>query len=597
MNRFSLPAHALLAVTSLIVTSLGSVASAQSSLPCWNPNLGTNLNLIDEDISAPLGLGFSFAYGGQTYTDIQVCDNGYITLGATGGQADFDPDPATLVADPFARICPFWVDLEPDAPGSGNVWFNAVPASGNDPAYAVITWLDVFEYQGMTPHTFQLVLVDGGAIRTSYDSNLSQNSGPWLIGASPGNGVSQNAVSLAALPIQTAGNATLHDHDLVGSPAPITDGGIDWAPDGSGGFDLTALSGCATTANFGRGCVGGYTSFYEWFQNTPGIDLSNSAFDMLFTGNGYLVTTSTTTFVAPTGAAANLNLADDAETTITLASALAFPGGSTTTLNVTSNGILSTASNNAAFDFSPTPTEFLGWPSTTWAIWHDLIPDDPASGGVFFEEIGNLSIITWDAVVGYVGQTPGTTPSTFQFQFDRTTGNVAFVFGALDTTSVSTWPGGDGWLIGYTPGGPSLDGGSTDLTTTLATGTIATATADLAPLTLTASDLPVINTTINLTTSEMTSTAIFGGLLLGFQKFDPGMDLTGFGMPGCFQFNDQLAVLLFFPQGATSVTLPFNVPNFPGARVIAQSACYDPTAALTPLGATSSNGVELRFGL
>ena len=42
----------------------------------------------------------------------------------------------------------------------------------------------------------------------------------------------------------------------------------------------------------------------------------------------------------------------------------------------------------------------------------DLIPDDPASGGVFFEEVGNLSIITWDAVVGYVGRNAGTTPST-----------------------------------------------------------------------------------------------------------------------------------------------------------------------------------------
>lgn len=589
MTRFLPPAAIVLAAT------LTAGAAAQQ-LPCWNTNLGSSLGLTDESISAAQSLGFTFDYAGTSWTDIQVCDNGYVTLGATGGAPNFDPDPSTLVNDAFGRICPFWVDLEPGNPGSGDVFFNAVPAGGGLPAHAVITWLDVFEYLGAQPHTFQLVLIDGGAIRCAYGADLAANASPWLVGASPGGGVAQNPVSFTALPVTTSGNPTLHENDLLGGASPLAGRTLDWTPDGSGGFVVTEVTGCAGWSVYGTGCVAAYTSFYEWFQTTPSIDLSNSAIDLVFTGNGYVVSAGTTAFVAPSAAATNLNLTDDSETTVVLGSSLPYPGGTTSSLNVASNGHISTATNNAAFDFSPTPAEFLSWVNTTWAVWRDFIPGVTGAGTVWFEEVGTLSIVTWDAVIGYVGINAGTTPSTFQLQFDRATGNVAFVFLSLDTVSVSGFPGGEGWVVGFTTGGASLDPGSTDLSAVLGAGSIATAPADQAPLGLAATAPPVVNTTIGLVTSEITPNAVFGGLLFGFAKLDPGIDLTGFGMPGCFQHNDQLFALLFFPSGATTVTTPFNVPNFPGAPVMVQAASFDPSAMLTPLGAVASNGLELLLG-
>jgi len=579
----------------LLLLGFGTTASAQ--LPCWNPNYGTSLGLTDESMSAAQALGFTFDFDGVGYTDIQVCDNGYITLGPTGGLADWSPSPITLTTDAFARICPFWSDLEPGLPGNGDVFFRSAPAANGDPAHAVITWLDCINYAGSIRHTFQLVLIDGGAIRCSYDANLTQNTNPWLIGASPGGGATQNPVNFATLPLLTSGNATLHQYDGIGSPAPLSAITVDWTPDGSNGYTITQVIGCAGRYAYGTGCIGRFTSFYEWFTTTPAIDLSNSSFRMTLTGSSYVVSQTTTAFVAPTAAASNLNLTDDSETLVTLATSLPYPAGTTTTLMVGSNGTISTATNTAASDYTPTPTEFLAWPETTWAVWRDFIPGAPGGGNVMFEEVGNLSIFTWDGVLGYSGQQPGTTPSTHQLQFDRSTGDVEFVFGQLDTTSISGWTGGEGWIVGYTPGGPSIDPGSIDLSVTLGAGTIDTDPADLAPLSLTASARPITNTSINFEVDHITPTAAFGGMLIGLIQFNPGINLASLGMPTCFRYNDQLVANLFFPGGASMASVPFIVPNFAGVQIEAQAASYDPQASLTPLGAVTSNGIALVIGL
>lgn len=115
-------------------------------------------------------------------------------------------------------------------------------------------------------------------------------------------------------------------------------------------------------------------------------------------------------------------------------------------------------------------------------------------------------------------------------------------------------------------------------------------------LDLTASADPLVNSSINLVTSGITTTAPFGALCYGFTPYNPGLSLNSIGMTGCFQFNDLLVTALFLPLGATSVTSPFAVPNFPGVPLHAQSIVYDPTAALTPLGAVSTGGVTLTLG-
>ncbi len=574
------------------VTLALAASAAVAQIPCSTTNLGTNLGLTDETMSTAQALGFTFAYNSVGYTDIQVGDNGYVSLGATGGAANWNVSATTMLNDPFASIRPFWIDLEPGIPGSGNVWFRAVPAAGNDPAYAVITWDNVLDYNtNSTPCSFQLMLIDGGQIRMTYGTNLGQVGAtePWLVGATPGNAAVANPVSFATLPLLTNGNPTLHESGT--GPTAYAGRTFDWLPDSTGGFIVTENTNCATAVNYGVGCVGTFNSFYEHFLTTPSIDLSNSAFRLLYAAGDYIVLPSTNAYMAPSATATNLGLTDDSEVTVMLSAPLNYPGGTTTSLNVCSNGHISTLSNSAAFDYTPTPTEFLNWANATWAVWRDMIPN--AAGNVWFEEVGGVAYITWLNVIGYVGTTAGTTPSTFQLQFELTTGNVDFVFGSMDTVSISGWNGGEGWIVGFSPAGASNDPGSVDLTTAVP-ATLTLHAVENLPLALSANNAPIATTTISLDTANIPAGAPFGAVLLGFTQYNPGISLASIGMDGCFRYNEGATTLLFFPAGSTA-SVNFTVPNYPGFSIQAQSVVYAPAAGLTTLGALSSGGLELNI--
>jgi hypothetical protein len=563
-------------------------AAAVAQVPCSQSNLGTNLGLGDEAMSAPQALGFSFVYNNVGYTSIEVCDNGYVALGS-GGAANWNVDPATLCNDLFPSIRPLWIDLDPSAAGSGSVYFQAVPASGNTPAYAVVTWDRVYEYFGSTPHSFQLFLIDGGAIRCTYGLDLANATYEWLVGASPGNAAAQNPVSFASLPILTSGNATFHEYN-GGGAVPLAGRTYDWTPDGLGGYIVTESLACAGTTAYGTGCVAKFQSFYEQFPTTPSIDLSNTAFQMLFTGTGYLALPSSRTFVAPSGTATNLNLGDDTSATVTLSAPLQYPGGTTPTLEVCSNGFISAiASNGTSYQPDGAELGLRAFPS--WNVWRDFICD--TSGNVWVEEIAGIVYVTWLNVIGYDGTSPGITPSTFQFQFELATGNVDLVFLAMDTVSVSTWTGGEGWVVGWSPGAGAVDPGSLDLSAQLPL-TITTYPVDILPLTLNASAAPAVGTTIQLVSSNVPNNSLFGAVLMGFQQFNPGLPLDNLGMAGCSRYNDGVVTLLFFPQGSTG-SVNFNVPQFPGVNVQTQSVVYCPAAGLTTLGAIASGGLELRI--
>ena len=85
----------------LIAAVAASAASAQ--IPCYSPQLGANLGLGDEQMSAAQPLGFAFPFGGATYTAVQVGDNGYVSLGASGGVAAWNPTAQRLVTEMGAQ--------------------------------------------------------------------------------------------------------------------------------------------------------------------------------------------------------------------------------------------------------------------------------------------------------------------------------------------------------------------------------------------------------------------------------------------------------------------------------------------------------------
>ena len=157
------------------------------SVPCFESDLGTALQMGDETLVTGLDLGFDFPLpGGGTTRTVDVCDNGYIWLlsGNAGNLVENEPGDLWLIQGP-PRVCPFWFDMSFQGAG-GDVYFNT---SGGR---AVITWNRAVEanvQHGPLPGRFtvQCQLTADGLMRFSY-SGAFPTAGRALIGWSPGNG-------------------------------------------------------------------------------------------------------------------------------------------------------------------------------------------------------------------------------------------------------------------------------------------------------------------------------------------------------------------------------------------------------------------------
>jgi len=342
---------------------------------------------------------------------------------------------------------------------------------------------------------------------------------------------------------------------------------------GSGGGSFAARS------NYGSGCQSAPdVPFYEFF-GAGTFDLANSSMSLIHTGSGYLGLPGITSFRS-TALANTLALTDDSEVNVPLSAPLRVgASGSTMALTVCSHGYVSVASGNGV-GFTPTSPAFLTHPQTGWYCWHDYNPAAVGGGQVKFEEAGGVAYVTWDGVYDF----GSTTPNTFQMQFDLASGNVHMLWQSMST-------GGNGFLVGFHEGGVSADPGPLDLSVAIPATFLST--FHVLPLSLTASARPVIGNNVNLTVSNIPGGSPFGVVLIGFAKFDPGIQLPILPL-GCVQHNDGLASTLFTPAGSSaSVQLGFLNPvaNFPGLRLQLQSAVY----VGNPLALTS-NGVELVFG-
>lgn len=341
----------------------------------------------------------------------------------------------------------------------------------------------------------------------------------------------------------------------------------------------------ASNVNYGTACGAQYESFYQNFTSPAAASaaLSNTSFTMVPTGTGYVVTSGGASYLAPSLAATALVLGDDADVdTPALTTPFPYSSGSTTAFRVCSNGFVSVAAGNTT-SFTPSVATLLNSPQTAWWSWHDFNPAGAGSGQVMFEEIGSMVYITWDGVYNFSTTPTPADANTLQFQFDCATGNVSVVFGTLSVL-------GGGWLVGYSPSGPSLDSGSINLATALpiVTG------PDLPALALAASPRPILGTTFTYTASNIPLSSTLSALMISL--IQANIDLTSSGAPGCFQYADNnlsaIIPLLASPTDTYSVVVPSSLALV-GLQFHAQVGSLVP--GVNPLNVVTSNGVRSTF--
>lgn len=337
----------------------------------------------------------------------------------------------------------------------------------------------------------------------------------------------------------------------------------------------------ATLRTIGSSCGSCKTSFYEHFANPATVDLAGSSLTMTLQNGSYRVGSGTTGFRNPAGT--NLNLGDDTQVLVNLPFTLPYPGGlATNNLRICSNGFISPAGDNGTV-WIPLPQLLLAQ-NPRWAVaWHDYAPQ--LGGSVLFESTPSLVTVTWLNVANS-SAVPGT--STFQAQFEPN-GNVHFLWQSLSTA-------GNGYLMGWSPGAMALDPGNTNLSAALPAGF--SLCGSVPPrINLSASARPLLGTTIQRTTGSIAAGTPFGVLVTSLSEQTPALDLTQFGMPGCFGYTNGGISELWLPNGAFSVSLPLAIPSgmsFMGLEVVMQSFSYVPV--MSPLGLIASNGVGMILG-
>jgi hypothetical protein len=322
---------------------------------------------------------------------------------------------------------------------------------------------------------------------------------------------------------------------------------ISFFPNTSGGY-TEVMNACvpASNTNYGLGCTFKSATAYEAFPANT-IDLANTSFMMIPTGSGYTIQPGSGA-ARYTHTVASLALTDDSVANFTLPSPLSYPGGTTSSLGVCSNGYIWMQTPNTLADFSPTAAEMFSNPARLCPMWCDGLPD--ATNNVYAEAVGSMAYITYSNVpiFGGVGGV-----LDLQVQINLATGIIEVLYGPVTCGNVSLV----GWSTG-TAGGSVVDTGSRDWSSEIASG-FGTVAVEQRGLALVASPVPTLGSTLTWTTSNVPATAVVTGQILSFVGINLGVDLTSIGAPGCRQYVVSAAgssLLLFGgPSVSTSLTV------------------------------------------
>jgi hypothetical protein len=347
----------------------------------------------------------------------------------------------------------------------------------------------------------------------------------------------------------------------------------------SGAFSLNVTGpgqAVADSTPFGTGCGAASNAFYELFPFGE-FDLANTGFRLLPQNGGYLALPGAT-WINPPLIPIFLVLSDESEQAVPIVGSFPFPGGSTSTLWVCSNGYVSVGGGNPISTFV-SGGDWIDSPVRRYGMWADLTP---ATSTVKLHYSGNLVCVTWDNVT--IAGATGTV--RFQLQFDRTTGSVGYVFQNV--------PAAGSYLVGCAGPGPNVNLGSRDLSATLPAG-FTFGQGNRAPLQLRTSK-PAFGSTLTWTTSQFAAASGLGAQILSPTRVNPGVSLDFFGMPGCHVFVGLDVIIPLIPTaGQATYTMPIaNDPALAGAQVSGQSIAFLP--GFNPAGIVSSNGVTVTVG-
>ncbi|MEO6594237.1 MAG: hypothetical protein ABIP94_05745 [Planctomycetota bacterium] len=567
--------------------------TAASAQQCFEQNFGTLCPITGgvagygDDVLFDLQpMNITFPMGGlsASYTHAHICSNGvlYLTNGTPSAGSTYAYQTTAFfvgAAGAAPRIAPFWIDLESVQANGGGVFFN-----NTIPGKFVVTWANTVEWAAQSPtFTIQAQLYANGDVTFFYSASvtgITVGFAPQFTsrcGLSAGNGVTDpGSVDLSAGGNISTGLAMYEEFPL--SVFDLQSKSVTFINVGTGYVQTVASCAPAFHENYGTGCYNISDSFYQFLPDATNAPTFNGqSMTLTPAGSGYLVSQGGGTYVTPVNPTA-LTLTDDGEVSRMLSIPFPTAAGPVNPIFVGANGWVSMAANATSANYVPDATVFLNAPVTAFCSWHDFNPTEAGSGQVQYHEAvvsgATIAYITWNGVENY--PTTLANPSTLQFQLNLTTGAVKYVWLTIDGDITS--PFGSGHLRGFSPGGPSVDGGSVNLATSspFVTG------MNVSAMQLAASPAPIssvtMGTTVFYTSTNMREYATGSGVYIGMAIFSlagipGGFDLAPIGAPGCKAFVGSLDYTLVMvgatPTNSVSLILPPLLPV--GTQIYAQS--------------------------
>ena len=412
---------------------------------------------------------------------------------------------------------------------------------------------------------------------TEYWGNVGLEDGPWSVTGGGEDSINslENVFIDNPAPgiwyVQVIATSVVMDNHVETAAVDA-----DYALVCVGGLGQVAPPGVfAQTETIGFGCDG--STCADAIYQYPTFGLANSSITFGYSNGDYALLPGQGTWIPAAGF--NLGMGDNTEVVQNLGFTLPYPGGSTTSLRICSNGWITNGFFSGASNLVPSPSAFLA--HTMWApLWHDLNPG--AGGSVWFDSTSQRLVVTWVSVPNFFNSGS----STFQVQFWNN-GNVHYIY--QNITVAGDYLTGFSKTTGNNPGSSNLQ---------LVAGSGIGVCTNAAPeMKLGVSAQPVLGTTFDLETSEIPPGTLFGLAFLSTTPVVPAVDLTFFGLPGCQLYQDVDLALLWVQVGNIG-PVSWQLPNNP---VLAGYVVYSQSASLTPginaFGMAVSNGLKLTIGL
>ncbi len=587
---------------------LAAAASAQ----CFETSFGTQILTGDDVLSTVQPMNIVFPMGGiaASYDACMFNTNGniYLTNGTTAAvgtsATGYSTVAATMVtnlrgvAGNSPRIAAYWRDLNMVVANNAGVFLN-----NTIPGKCVITWKNAVHFSQTSPiFTVQAQLFSDGHVQFFYSSTTQNTAICPCVGISQGNGIADPGPSdLSTVSVGVSTSQIVYQNFATASTFDLQNTSVSFLPNGGGGYDVVP-SACVPAANqnYGSGCYNASKTFYEAFTAST-IDLGSSAIHLTLNANGgYTASVGAPTAFVHT--VPGLALTDDSVAAVALPTPFNYPGGSTSSLSVCSNGYIWMQAPNTLADFSPTTAELFTNPARLCPCWCDLLPDGAANINNVFAEVDTINNKLY---VSYVNCPTFTTPGSvsMQIEFNLATMDVNITYGSLTVPAAA--------IVGWAPGtGQStVDVGSIDLSVAVPAGQVSTGSLESLAMALASTTAPVSTgtsgTAMSYTLSNIPEAGPSAGLYVGLHILSvsqipaPGIDLgVALGAPGCFALVGTLDLTSAQVTATNSQTFGFALPaGVPaGFQLFSQGAAFFAPGSLpgglNAGGIATSNGVK-----